>query len=100
GGSPVGVFPTMVSSNPAQLFARLADLVAGALDSMTLNRTRVLRQKYHSGGDPRDPCSFAYKAGELIPFVSGLARLGYAAAAKALPYLVEDGGSALETAKN
>jgi hypothetical protein len=77
----------------------VGDFIAGVIDAYSLRMTRVLRRSL-PGGDPRNICSGYYRAGEWASLGIGASRLAYAGTAKALPLLVEEGDTALETAQN
>jgi hypothetical protein len=79
-------------------FFDISDFVAGFGDALSFHISAVIRdrlaQRFDLGNTVNER-SFAYKAGEIATLALGLARLGYAAGAKALPFLIRGGSSPL-----
>jgi hypothetical protein len=65
-----------------------ADVVAGLGDSLSFTLSARFRKYMRGGQDTRNHCSGYYTAGDVTALATGLTRLGYAGAAKALPAVV------------
>jgi len=73
------------------------DYTTGIADSLSLGIGPLARRFLEIDGDV-DPCSKAYRYGELSSFAFGTGRLLYAGTARLLPQLVRTGGTELERA--
>jgi RHS repeat-associated protein len=74
-----------------------ANFWAGFGDALTFGGTRWIRKKLGSD-DVVNKSSGLYIAGEITTFALGVARIGYAATAKALPLLIKGGATPLKRA--
>jgi RHS repeat-associated protein len=76
-----------------------ADFAAGLGDSLSFTLSARFRKYMRGGQDTRNHCSGYYTAGEVTALATGLMRLGYAGAAKALPAVVGGGQVTEEAAR-
>ena len=89
GGGAAGPFVTNLDANDVLLNLPtvpqwVVDIAAGAGDALSFRLTTKARERMGTNGEVNQ-CSGAYAAGALSPLIYGVGRLGYAAAAKAIP---------------
>ena len=71
------------------------DFSVGIVDSLTFTLTKHLPNNWRSD---IDECSLAYRIGDKVHLVLGVARLAYATTAKALPLVFGEGSNELARA--